>query len=345
MNTSRSPHPFHALAAVAVLAGIFAVAGCGEGGNNSQPSSVPSVPGGNPTPNPNLLVPPVGSVYLGIYVNPTQTASPPPSLLSGFEQALGRTMAIAPHYYSFYDDFPGAYEQDDLAHGRISVDSWNCQPPNAAVAAGKDDAAIRARADAIKAWGHKIFLRYMWEMNLPASPAFREICYDPATDLPNGVFSPQEFVAAWDRIRAIFNQEGVTNVIWLWNPSGTVNPLPYYPGDAETDWVGFDKYDIVSSSVSQLYAQPYTWLKPLNKPILLSETGANSGFQQTFFQEMGPTLSTQFPQIKAMMYFDSQKGTVNSWVVATPPPMTPQFSAFQIMATSPYFSATPPPGF
>src|SRR5581483_10875941 len=102
MNTSRSLRPLHVVAAVAVLAGAFAVAGCGEGGNNSQPSSVPSVPGGSPSPNPNLLEPGIGNAYLGIYVNPTQTSSPPPSLLSGFEQALGRTMAIAPHYYSFY---------------------------------------------------------------------------------------------------------------------------------------------------------------------------------------------------------------------------------------------------
>lgn len=327
------------LAAAAICVAAFAIAGCGEGSAPSQTTSVPNLGGGTPTPNPNIYTPQPGSAYFGIYVNPSQTPSPSPSLLDTFESQVGRTMALSPHYYSFYDDFPGAYEQDDLAHHRLPVDAWNCQPPNAAIAAGKDDDAIRKRADAIKAWGHPILLRYMWEMNLPASQGFRLPCYDPNTDLPNRVFSPQEFIAAWDRIRTIFAEEHVNNVVWLWNPSGTLNPLAYYPGNSEVDWVGFDKYDVISTNPTALYKQPYGWLAPLGKPILISETGANAADQPSFFADTPTALQTTYKRVVGFIYFDSAKaGSINDWDLQ---PST--MGAFTTMANATYFAATPPP--
>lgn len=308
---------------------------CGTGGSKS--GTIPAPGGGGSTPVPLLLTPPPGSIYLGVFVNPSQTPSPPPSLLAGFEQSIGRRMGISTHYYGFYDSFPGAYEIDDEANGRIPVDSWDCTPSNAAVAAGRDDNAIRAKADAIRAFGHPIFLRYMWEMNLPATPTFRNVCYDPVNDLPNGVFSPQNYIAAWDRIRMIFAQENVTNVVWVWNPSGAKNPLAYYPGASETDWVGFDRYDDGNVSVDQTYAQPYAWLVPLGKPIMIGETGATQTQQPQFFSEAATTLKNNFPLVKAYMYFDSANlnfANSYSWVIS--PPNVPLFGQ---MAADPYFSA------
>jgi hypothetical protein len=249
-------------------------------------------------------------------------------------------MALATHYYGFYEPFPGTAEADDVANGRIPVDSWDCEPPNAAVAAGRDDAAIRRVADNIKAFGHPIFLRYMWEMNLPATATFRAACYDASTDLANGVFSPQEYVAAWDRIRAIFGQEGVSNVVWVWNASGSKNPLPYYPGDSEVDWVGFDRYDDGNVSFYSTYSLPYSWLQPLGKPIMIGETGATQQIQSTFFASAPSMLAKSFPLIKSYIYFDSMNPNFAgsySWVI-------PQqnLDAFAAMAKDPYFSATQP---
>jgi hypothetical protein len=324
-----------------LAAGCFALAilvGCGEGGQTS--STIPATGGGS-TPPPLLMTPPAGKIYLGVYVNPSQIPSPPPTLLSGFEQSIGRNLALSTHYYGFYDTFPGPYEADDIAHGRIPIDSWDCQPPNAAIAAGKDDAAIIKRADAIKAFGYPIFLRYMWEMNLPATINFRWICYDPATDLPEGEFSPQEYIAAWDHIRAIFAQQGVSNVIWVWNPSGSRNPISYYPGASEVDWTGFDKYDDANLDFFDTYAQAYSFLAPLGKPILVGETGATEQIQPTFFADAPSVLENDFPLIKGFVYFDSMN--VNfagsySWVIGNG-----TLSNFAAMANNPYLSATEPP--
>ncbi len=323
------------LAAAALCAGLT-LASCGEG-STSRSAPLTGLPSALPSPA-SLLVPTSGSIYLGVFVNPSQEPSPPPTLLSNFEQAAGRRMALSTHYYGFFAPFPGPNEISDEANGRIPVESCDCQLPNAEVAAGKVDSTIRARADALKAFGYPVFVRYMWEMNLPSSPAFRQICYDPATDLPNGQFSPEEFIAAWDRIRAIFAQEGATNVVWVWNPSGGTNPLAYYPGPSETDWVGFDRYDIGNLSMVSTFKQPYAWLSVLNKPIMVGETGATLQEQPQYFANASATLQSDFPDIKAFVYFDSANpnyaGPFNWAITST------TFSAFVAMANQPYFSAT-----
>ncbi|MDQ2865156.1 MAG: hypothetical protein M3R51_02910 [Candidatus Eremiobacteraeota bacterium] len=343
MRTRSSSNLFSlSLGVVASTLALAALTCCGTGGSSGNGGRGPLPSGApGPTPSPLLLLPPAGSIYLGVFVNPSQTPSPPPSLLAGFEAQIGRKMGISTHYYGFYDAFPGPYEIDDVANGRIPVDSWDCEPSNAAVASGADDNAIRSKADAIKAFGHPIFLRYMWEMNLPATPTFRHVCYDPVNDLPNGVFSPQNYIAAWDHIREIFAEENVTNVVWVWNPSGAKNPLPYYPGASETDWIGFDRYDDGNVSVQATYAQPYAWLAPLGKPIMIGETGATQTQQPSFFAEnpngAAAMLRNAFPMVKAYMYFDSANlnfAGSYSWVISPN-----NIAAFAAMAADPYFSA------
>lgn len=347
--TSRQSRYFSSSAIVAAALAIAALTGCGAGSSATpgvKLSVTPPTPHGpipisnSPTPAPLLLTPPAGTIYLGAFVNPSQEPSPPPSLLAAFETRIGRRMALSVHYYGFYDSFPGPSEADDAANGRIPIDSWDCEPSNAEIASGRDDNAIRARADTIKAFGYPIFLRYMWEMNLPANQSFRHVCYDPKTDLANGTFSPQYFIAAWNRIRAIFANENVTNVVWVWNASGAKNPMPYYPGNAAVDWVGFDRYDDGNISVSGTYQQPYSWLAPLGKPILIGETGATEQIQTTFFGSVVPTLQSQFPLIQGYMYFDSMNlnfAGSYSWVINDS-----SMDAFKQMANDPYFSARQP---
>jgi hypothetical protein len=317
----------------------LALSACGEGGG--LPSSPPTTnqPSGGATSAPaNLLIPPKGSIYLGGYIDPEGVAPQQISDLTAFESAIGRHLALSTHYYAFYQAFPGAYETNDVENGRIPIDSWDCQPANASIAAGNQDTALRARADAIKAFGYPIFLRYMWEMNIPANQYFRSTCYDPATDLPNGQFSPQEYIAAWNHIRAIFAQEGVTNVIWLWNPSGTTDAATYYPGSNEVDWIGVDRYDTTDVSFGQTYQLAYGWLAPYGKPILVGETGADATTQPAFFAAAAATLRASYPLIKAYVYFDSaDSNAVNSWVI--PDSNIPFFAA---MAQQPYMSAMAP---
>jgi hypothetical protein len=325
--------------ALALVMLAAALTNCGEGGGAPPPLSI-SNNAPLPTP-PTNYVPPPGSIYLGAYVNPSQQPDPPPTLIAGLEQQIGRRFALGLHYYGFYQNFPGPDDYDDVANGRIPVDSWNCTPSNATIAAGNADQAIKARADAIKAFGHVIFLRYMYEMELASTTRWRPFCYDPNTDLPNGVFSPQYFIAAWKRIRAIFAQEGATNVIWLWNPAGEKNLGEYYPGASEVDWVGLDRYDTGDLTPTDTFSAAYSLLQGLGKPIMIGETGAQLASQNEFFTDLPSTLSTQFPLVKAVNYFDSSRKdnyfAGYSWVLD---PAT--MSAFTTMANSPYMTAYEP---
>lgn len=313
-----------------LLCGTLTACG-GGGGATPQPVSSPLA---TVTAPPNNAVPAAGAVYLGLIANTSGVQPPLISDLTTLETQIGRTAAMTTHYYTFYQAFPGPYEANDAANGRIPIESWNCQVPNAEIATGKQDTIIKRQADALRNYGHTVFLRYMWEMNLTENvlPG-RSLCYDAGTDEPGGQFSPSEFIAAWDHMRAIFQAEGANNVIWLWNPSGSNNPVAYYPGDSEVDWVGFDKYDGVGTTFLQSFAQIYGWLAPLNKPILIGETGAPASIQPAFFAAAGPTLQSQFPLIKGLCYFD-EIGTQESWLLSGQ-----GLAAFKAMANAPYFGA------
>ena len=308
--------------AVAALLCAAALAGCGEGSSSSTTGGRPPLP----TPTPvGLETPPPGTAYLGAYSA---------GGVAGLENAIGRKLALDMHYYTWAGLFPSFQETGDLSNGRTSVDSWDCQPSNAQIAAGNDDQLIVTRAQAIKTYGHPIFLRYMWDANLPPAGLGRSQCYDKATDNADGTFSGAEYVAAWQHIRKIFAQQGVTNVIWVWSfSSAGVNPAPYYPGASQVDWVGIDAYDTTGSDFATTLSAPYAQAAAFGKPILISETGASQLIQPSYLSGVVPALQSQFPMVKGFMYYSASAGsfvwTLNSAGIA----------AFATLGADPYFNA------
>ncbi len=320
----------HLACALALGLALAACSGGGGGGGAAAPTPTPTAPPAN------LIVPPAGSIYLGAYVNTSGAKVALISDLTAFESQVGRKMVLTEHYYGFYASFPTAAETEDLSEGRVPIESWGCAPSNASIAAGLADAAILARAQALRAFGKPIFVRYEWEMNLPTGANDRGDCYDPATDEPNGMFSPTEFIAAWQHIHAIFATAGASNVIFLWNPSGITNGTPYYPGSDYVDWVGLDKYDLQSVSFKQTYQVPYAQLAVLGKPMLIGETGAYAPIQPSFFAAAAATLQSDFPLVKGWVYFDAN-GLAHDWEISGS-----GISAFATMGAQPYFAAQPP---
>ncbi|GAC1585637.1 MAG: hypothetical protein NVS3B28_08650 [Candidatus Velthaea sp.] len=306
---------------------------------NSLQSVLPQPAVWNGTLATGPLVPPAGTTYAGAYVNPAGTGVSA-AQTAQFESQIGRTLAYDMHFYSFKTAFPGALERDDIAHGRIPLIAWNCGDTNAAIASGKDDAIIIARAQAIKAFGSPIFLRWFWEMNLDdTNDAPRKQCYDPNTDLPNGYFSPQQYIAAWKHIHQIFAQQGVTNVVWLWcvaNAHG--GPSQYYPGDDQVDWVGMDDYDLTDVSFHDTFFIPSNELAQFQqKPFMITETGAHPNTQHSFLTGGAAVLQSQFPQVRAIGYLDGAGTYSSNWALTTTG--IADFSAF---ANDPYLSAMSP---
>ncbi|MDQ2865155.1 MAG: hypothetical protein M3R51_02905 [Candidatus Eremiobacteraeota bacterium] len=319
-----APKPFGALTA-AILA--CALSACGGTPNDVAPTKGPL-----PTPTPvGIETPGAGAIYLGAYVPPG------PGGISTLEAAIGRKLALDMHYYPWISLFPGLQESADFANGRLSVESWDCGIPNAQVAAGAADPLIATRALALKSFGHPIFLRYMWDMNLPATALNRQACYDPATDNPDGSFSATQYVAAWNHMRQIFAQNNVTNVIWVWSVSAPgPSASAYYPGDSQVDWIGSDTYDTGGTDFPTMFSPAYQVVSPFGKPVLIGETGASKGTQPPFFASVVPALTSQFPLVKGFIYHDAPNMGTN-WSIILP--TSSGQAAFAALAADPYLSA------
>lgn len=317
----------NALGALALAAFASVVCACG-----TTPSGAGATPASLPTPTPVGLQTPAAGAYLGAYVGPAN------GTIKTIEQLMGRTAAMNMHYYPWAGLFPHFFEPADLANGRFSVDSWDCGMSDAQIASGAADGLITTRATAIKAFGHALFLRWFWDMNLPSTQVLpyslqpRTACYDPATDNPDGTFSAKEFVAAWIHVRQIFAQQGVTNVVWVWNISASgVDPTAYYPGDSQVDWVGVDTYDDANTDFTTLFAPTYKLVSSHNKPILIGETGTIASNQQSFLEGVPAALQSTFPLVKGFMYFDGANDGVNYGLS-----QSGGMTGFAVMSRDPY---------
>jgi hypothetical protein len=319
------------LSTIVCTVAFAACAGCGSGGG---PSGM-AIPSASPTPIvAGLALPPAGTIYLGAFVNPSGLEHGTSSAtVAAFESQIGRKLAIDLGYQAFTSKFGTRLQADDITNDRIPIYSWNCGPSNAAIASGAYDASIVTQATAIKAYSWPVFVRYMWDPDLPSATFNRSSCYDPLTDNPDHTFSPIEFVAAWQHIRNVFAQTGAVNAIFLWTISSVgKDSVAYYPGDAAVDWVGLDSYDLSGTSFAATFGPTYASLTAFNKPTMISEAGAPGSIQTSFFSGAQLTLQSQFPLVRAFVYYDAI-GSQADWRLTTA--ALPAFAAF---AASSYLS-------
>jgi hypothetical protein len=121
------------------------------------------------------------------------------------------------------------------AQGAIPYIQWDPGTRNyAAVAAGRYDTAIKDSAAHWKAFGHRVMIRMWWEYNVQGTP-----------------LDTIGFVNAWRHVVTLFQQDGASNVGWVWCPNSVGNDsIPdfgniaaSYPGDAYVDWSCSDEYN------------------------------------------------------------------------------------------------------
>jgi beta-mannanase len=207
------------------------------------------------------------------------------------------------------------------ANGSIPLLDWGCADNGTQVASGADDEQITAYAQALKAFGKPVFLRWCWEMNLVES--------HPEVGGPSG------FVTAWVHIWTLFHQVGATNVSFVWCPALTgVDPAPYYPGNPYVDWIGVDGYDRSGTSTfADIFSAFYQQWAGHGKPMMVAETGSASADQADYLQSVGSGMPT-LPQFKAIVYFDAG-GPAANWQL-----QGSGLAAFGVLARDPYFNPT-----
>ena len=261
--------------------------------------------------------------------------------VAAFERTIGRKLAINNVYAPWTGPMPLATARWDLARGTIPMITW-ARARAGQIAAGADDTMIRGVARQLKALRAPVLLRWFGEMDLVQNRAYTG--------------TPATFVAAWRRIHHIFKRAGAANVRWVWCPNGESyarhTAQAYYPGNAYVDWVCADGYNWAPvlpgtswSSFEEIFTPFYEWVLSVGKPMLIGEFGTVEGApgaKAAWFTQAERTMRTQFPGIRAVVYFESDhqnSARYFNWSVTSSPSALAAFRAF---AHDPYFSARPP---
>ncbi len=296
------------------------------------------------TTPPATSPPPSGGGVLGGKLVPGSGALWGSSSVSdSLESTLGRRFDISHTYHDWDDAFPDAGEQARASRGTILMINWTPRFYGSSsivswrsIANGSQDAQIDRTASRVKAYGRKLFLAFHTEPE------------------PNvGTYgSAQDFVAAWRHIHDEFVAKGVTNVVWVWNVTGSSGWYSLYkgglyPGSAYVDWIGWDPYNWYTChnnawiSFGDKVSQSYNWFLQNgfgDKPFMLAEYGSREKSdggtaKADWFRGIVPSLK-RMPNLKAVVYFHN--GTANpgcDWRINT---TTAALKAFAAAGTDPF---------
>lgn len=291
---------------------------------------------------------PAHTLALGAYI---ANAPGDPSRIDAYTGMVG----VAPGIVMWYQDWVTAnnsafdpIKMDAVAgRGAMPMITWEPWDPAAganqptyslgAIVSGAHDDFVRRWARAAAGWGKPLYLKFAHEMNGD---------WYPWAANANGN-SAAQYGAMWKHVRAIFRQEGATNVRWVWSPNiafpGSAPFAQLYPGDSAVDWVGLDGYNFgTSQSWSQwtnfvgVFGPSYDSLAQIaSKPMLIGETasGELGGDKAAWItQGLLTDAPNRFPRLRAIVWFDENKET--DWRINSSPTT---LAAFRTVAASPTY--------
>jgi hypothetical protein len=320
------------LLGLAALGLLPASAGCGrttplgpDGVNQDLPTPAASLPrpvtrGGGPVPLE------AGRVRLGAYL--ALKGLSPDAALALRRRQLGRNPAIVQRFYQWTDPLTAPA----LPAGTTLMMAWG-GTTYAAITGGKSDKLIAAAARTVAARDRPTLMRWGWDMNR---------AFYPWGGASNGQRTAG-YVAAWQRIRRIFAEEGATEVSWVWSPNVSSQPdaawnavAGYYPGDDQVDWVGLSGY-ADNLSPAGVFDELYDAYGG-RKPIMLTEVGVVDHGGRTkadWIIEFAAWVKTR-PAIGAVVWFDTDThpGSGEKWRIDSP---ATALAAYRAMAADPAF--------
>ncbi|MBO5930086.1 MAG: hypothetical protein J6Q27_02185, partial [Clostridia bacterium] len=166
------------------------------------------------------------------------------------EEAIDYQFPVILAYLQHGRAFPTEFMQTNYENGKLveltyQITGDNNQnlfgyTPNLDIYRGTKDEEIRAFARAAKAFGHPFLFRLNNEMNSDWTS------YSGIINMSD----PDIYVENWRRFYRIFEEEGVHNAIWVFNPNDNSYPpcnwnhfLAYYPGDDYVQMIGLTGYN------------------------------------------------------------------------------------------------------
>ncbi|MBL7472771.1 glycosyltransferase [Robertkochia sediminum] len=173
------------------------------------------------------------------------------------------------------------------------------------ISKGEFDPYLKDIAEQLKAFNKPVYLRFAHEFDNPQYP-WSEV----------GNNTPSEFKKAWIYIHNYFENNGVTNVEWVWNPWKARAIASYYPGDQFVDYVGVTALNYGNLTPS---GEPYDFndiyypikeaLKEnrINKPVFLAEFGSLNiqNIQTNWINDALDSIYENHPEIAGILFFNS----------------------------------------
>ena len=244
--------------------------------------------------------------------------------LEKIEGAIGYTFPFLVYYHTLDDLFPVRVLDKSAANNRymeITFQTFHMEKDNQGliyeILNGKYDDYLRQYAKSMSQEERPVLFRFNNEMN-------GDWCLYSAYYYSK---DPELYRALWKYLHGIFVEEGVKNVLWVFNPHDLSFPpfawnhyLNYYPGDEYVDIIGLTGYNTGNyfpgekwREFSEIYPSLYhEYDKLFKQPFMITEFGSNSvggdkvAWINKMFVEMG-----QFDRIKVAIWwngidFDSQ---------------------------------------
>ncbi|SCM82042.1 Endoglucanase H [uncultured Sporomusa sp.] len=233
------------------------------------------------------------------------------------EEQLNYTFPILVRYQSLDENLPILGLNSAYEHGRTveltlqtSHDFVDSSDAIYDILAGKYDDYFQLYARQLTAFGHPVLFRLNNEMNGDWC-SYSAFYYSKDAEL---------YKAMWQHIRRIFDENGVDNVLWVWNPHDLSFPdfkwnhyLMYYPGDEYVDIIGLTGYNTGTyfagekwREFDQIYPEIYNeYDRHFAKPFMITEFGSNSvggdkaAWMKTMFAQIG-----LLPKIKVAIWWN-----------------------------------------
>ncbi|MFJ4963256.1 Endoglucanase H precursor [Streptomyces sp. ADI96-02] len=220
-----------------------------------------------------------------------------------FGRMVGKQPNLVVYYAGWGHGFDATGVRNAWREGALTIVSWEPRGTTlAAVAAGRTDDYVRKYAESVR------------RLNLPIAISFADEMNGDWEEWGTKFATPREYVAAWKRLRAIFDEVGATNVIWTWSPN-IVRPVdrarialkPFYPGDDQVDWVGIVGYftDWDPHTFQGLFGPTLDELRPFTrKPMVILETASMPGDRRAGHVKELCDGVTASPDIVGFSWFD-----------------------------------------
>jgi hypothetical protein len=240
--------------------------------------------------------------------------------------------------------FDPAWADDALANGAVPLITWEgrdlsksgsaAQPTysNASVVSGYWDATLIAWLNTVKAWGKRLILRPMHELNGQWMPHAAGCNGNTA----------ESCIAAWRHLARLVRQYApLVELCWCPGTSGSgwISFEDTYPGAAYVDWLGCDYYNCsnlpgswtngwVEFAAIQPYYDRLCLLDPA-KGIIVAETGCvpdATHSKAAWYTNLVSACATM-PRIRAVVAFDNTYGALDFRVSADAAVVYPAWKA------------------